>query len=170
MNIRAEIITEDSAWESHYADIDVDFNRHVAASTLRRFSNMDELAEIELCILHSNDDNIINLNRQFRQQAKATNVLSFPNFEFKWQEFAGYKHKDSVIYLGDIAFSLQSLQKEADEQNKPIKDHYAHLLVHAILHLIGYDHVNDDDAEAMEQLEINILQDLAIKSPYSQIR
>jgi probable rRNA maturation factor len=70
------------------------------------------------------------------------------------------------MYLGDIAFSFETIFKEAKEKKLIFLDHFKHLLLHSILHLIGYDHNNDEETEIMQNIEINILQQLSIKSPY----
>jgi len=100
----------------------------------------------ELSILLTNDDHIQQLNRDFRDKDKPTNVLSFPN--------------DEGDYLGDIAISFQTIEKEAIEQNKDIYHHFTHMVIHGILHLKGYDHETDIDAEEMEAIEMKILADM----------
>lgn len=108
-----------------------------------------------LSVLLSHDRRIRKLNRDFRGKDYPTNVLSFPSDE------------DDNTYLGDIAIAYETLQRECAEQEKPFDDHFRHLLLHGILHLLGYDHETDEDAEEMENLEINILEDIGIKNPYT---
>ena len=105
----------------------------------------------EFSVLLTNDTHIQRLNRDFRGKDKPTNVLSFPGDDG---------------YLGDIAISFQTLEREAREQNKDFCLHFAHLLVHGLLHLRGYDHIDDSDAEIMEKLEVKILADMGIENPY----
>ncbi|MCF8149917.1 MAG: rRNA maturation RNase YbeY [Burkholderiaceae bacterium] len=97
------------------------------------------------------------LNRDYRQRDYATNVLSFP-YESA-EHFAGI--------CGDLVLCLPVMQLEAREQNKPPESHFAHLIVHGMLHLQGYDHeTNKDDAERMEAIERKILEDLGYPDPY----
>lgn len=109
----------------------------------------------ELSVLLAHDDLIQTLNREYRGKDKPTNVLSFPSEE---QRPEGT--------LGDIILARETLLRESDEQLKPVKDHFIHLIVHATLHLLGYDHEDDDEANDMESMEIWILQRLGVKNPY----
>jgi len=97
------------------------------------------------------------LNRKYRKIDKATNVLSFP---------AEIPPQVEINYLGDIVICAQVVVEEAQNQNKRAKDHWAHLLVHGLLHLQGYDHEDDQSANAMENLEVKILNKLQISNPY----
>jgi len=97
------------------------------------------------------------LNRQYRQRDQATNVLSFP-IELE----PGIK----LPLLGDLAICAPVVAREAREQGKPLRDHYAHITVHGILHLLGHDHEYDVDAERMENLERKILAELGFADPY----
>lgn len=119
----------------------------------------------EITIKISDDAEVMSLNTQFRGKNAPTNVLSFPSFEMRAGEF----ESDSEPYdgyLGDIIISLETISQEANEQGKSLKNHYAHMLCHGILHLLGYDHINDDDASVMEQIEIELLHVLKIPNPY----
>jgi len=95
------------------------------------------------------------LNHQFRGKDVCTNVLAFPNDTFK-----------EDLFLGDVAICPEYCNQEALEQNKPIRDHIIHMLLHATLHLIGYDHQSKADAAKMEKLEIEMLARLNIPNPY----
>jgi len=97
------------------------------------------------------------LNENFRQKQGATNILSFP--------FDGIKGTD-INLLGDIAICAPLVKKEAADQNKSIESHWAHLTIHGVLHLYGYDHEKDDAAKKMEALEISILNSLGFSNPY----
>ena len=103
------------------------------------------------------EDEIQQLNQQYRHKNAATNVLSFP-FE------APVQVEDN--HLGDIVICVPVVNREADEQGKPVDWHWAHMVVHGVLHLLGYDHINDEDAGIMEKHEISILQQLGINNPY----
>lgn len=97
------------------------------------------------------------LNEQYRRKSGPTNILSFPFV-------APPKIKTDLI--GDIIICAPLVKKEAQQQNKPENNHWAHLTIHGVLHLLGYDHKKTKDAVKMEQLEINILQSLGIRDPY----
>jgi probable rRNA maturation factor len=117
----------------------------------------DELAEgAEISLLFCDDARIRELNRQFRGQDKPTNVLSFP----------GPEPLESAQFLGDIAMAFETVAREAQEQGKTLEQHSRHMIVHGVLHLLGYDHEESDEAEAMEALEIDILNKLGVENPY----
>lgn len=99
------------------------------------------------------------LNKQYRHKPGPTNILSFP---------ANIPEGIGLNLLGDLVICAPVLEREAREQQKPLSHHWAHIIVHGVLHLLGYDHIQDDEAEAMENREINILQALNISNPYLQ--
>ena len=101
------------------------------------------------------------LNLTYRQKNSATNVLSFP---FEMPDIPDLYEERR--HLGDLVLCEPVVITEAEQQNKSIKQHFAHLIVHGTLHLQGYDHINDDDAEEMESLEISILESLGFDNPY----
>jgi probable rRNA maturation factor len=112
----------------------------------------------EVSVLLSDDETVRVLNRQWRGLDKPTNVLSFP---------AAAPTSDGVPpLLGDIAIAYETLAREASEEGKPVLHHLAHLVVHGYLHLMGYDHQSESEAEAMESLERDILLGLRIPDPY----
>lgn len=102
------------------------------------------------------------LNQQFRRKQGPTNILSFP---FEWPDDIPEENPE-VRYLGDLVVCAPVLEQEALEQQKNLEHHWAHIIVHGMLHLLGYDHINDDDAERMENKEIEILAKLHINNPY----
>lgn len=126
----------------------------------------DKTNTIEVSVLLTGDDFIQQLNKEYREQDKPTNVLSFHSEEFKAGEYDGI---EEFVMLGDIAIALETIVREAEEQQKDIKHHLCHMTVHGTLHLLGYDHINDNDAETMEGLETKILADMGIANPYSEI-
>lgn len=97
------------------------------------------------------------LNHQYRGKDSSTNVLSFP---FEMPEGI------ELELLGDLVVCAEVVAREASEQNKPLFNHWCHMVVHGVLHLLGFDHINNDDAEEMEQLEREILASLNIPDPY----
>ena len=123
----------------------------------------------EVNILLTDDAEMRKLNKQYRGFDKSTNVLSFPSLEAK--EVAALLNESTQqtpIILGDIALAFEAIQHESREQDKSFTQHLVHLVVHGILHLLGYDHDNDEDASKMESLEIEILSDLMIPNPYKE--
>jgi probable rRNA maturation factor len=110
----------------------------------------------ELSLLLCDDARIRNLNRDFRGLEKPTNVLSFPAAQIPPQPV-----------LGDIAIAYETVAREAAEEGKTLSDHYAHMVTHGLLHILGYDHEVDEDAEEMEALERRVLKRLRIADPYS---
>lgn len=123
---------------------------------------------IEVSIILTDDAGIQALNREYRGKDKPTNVLSFPQIE-DWSAAPSATEERSalpVLILGDIVMARETIAREALEQNKSFEDHAVHMLVHSILHLLGYDHEIESEAEAMEALEIEILRGFGIKNPY----
>jgi len=115
--------------------------------------------EGELCIRIVDSEESQMLNSQYRGKDRPTNVLSFP---FEVPEGV------PVTILGDLAVCAEVVAREAQEQQKALHDHWAHMIVHGSLHLLGYDHINDDEAEIMEGLEREILSQLEIADPYQE--
>ncbi len=122
----------------------------------------------EVVILGCDDARIAALNADFRGKPRATNVLSWPAVEHVSRAPGARPEPPAQEELGDIAIAYETCVAEAGAQNKPMADHVSHLLVHAVLHLLGYDHLNDDDAETMEQIERLILGDMNIPDPYQE--
>lgn len=125
--------------------------------------------ELELSVSLISDSQIKKINSQFRQKNKATNVLSFPALDEKILREIGLKKligSSKYLFLGDILIAYETVLQESVAQKKNLKDHLTHLILHSILHLIGFDHENEKDAEEMEALEVKILRKLNIKNPY----
>ena len=111
----------------------------------------------------TDDTGIRTLNNNWRGVDKPTNVLSFPAL----QPTGPVGPDDAPRMLGDIAIAYETTRREADDEQKPFEHHLSHLAVHGFLHLVGYDHENDEDAEDMESLETEILALLGIPDPYA---
>jgi probable rRNA maturation factor len=122
-----------------------------------------DIGEAELAVMLTDDSGIRTLNNNWRHIDKPTNVLSFPAL----QPTGSVGPDEAPRMLGDIAIAYETTRKEADDEQKPFDHHLSHLAVHGFLHLVGYDHEKDDDAEAMEALEREILAQLGIPDPYA---
>lgn len=112
-------------------------------------------AELTIRIVDTEESH--QLNHEYRGKDKPTNVLSFP-----FEAPPGIE----LDLLGDLIICRQVVEKEAEEQNKPLLAHWAHMVVHGSLHLLGYDHIEDDEAEEMESLETEIMQAMGFEDPY----
>jgi probable rRNA maturation factor len=122
-----------------------------------------DTADAEVAVMLTDDAGIRTLNKNWRGIDKPTNVLSFPAL----QPERVRDDDDAPRMLGDIAIAYETTRKEADTEHKPFDHHLSHLAVHGFLHLIGYDHESDNDAEVMEGLERDILAQLGIPDPYA---
>jgi len=128
------------------------------AATLKKISHT---APVQLSIRIVDEQEISGLNKKYRNKNQATNVLSFP-----YQAFPGV----DVSLLGDVVVCAKVVEQEAQQQYKSVEQHWAHMIVHGTLHLLGFDHIDEADAEQMENLEIDILADLGIPNPYGEIK
>jgi probable rRNA maturation factor len=145
-----EIVREGEAWER--ASVGDELLERAAATAFASALH-DRDAPCEVAILLTGDAAMQALNRQWRGKDAPTNVLSFPSGE-------------SDGHLGDVVLAFETVAREAEQQNKSIADHAAHLVVHGVLHLIGYDHDKEDEAQIMERLETKILSTLGVADPY----
>ena len=132
----------DARWRKYK----IDFERVACAAAI----DVAPCAEVSITL--TNDAEIHALNKKYRDIDRPTNVLSF--------------ELGDDILLGDIYISLDTVLREAGEENIPVTDHVAHMVVHGMLHLQGYDHIDDNDAKIMENTEVKILKQLGIKNPY----
>jgi probable rRNA maturation factor len=121
---------------------------------------------IEIAVRLTSDDEVQTLNHQYRQKDKPTNVLSFPMIQPDLLETVTQNSDDGEVILGDIVLALGVCAREAEEREISVEDHAAHLIVHGTLHLLGYDHQGDAEAEAMEAMERAALADLGLHDPY----
>ncbi len=121
---------------------------------------LDKAGTVSVSLSVVDEEESRRLNREYRDQDRPTNVLSFP------MEFDAAPPPDEPLLLGDIAICGPVVAREAREQHKPVEDHWAHMVIHGVLHLAGFDHEDDADAEVMEQLEKKILARGGVADPY----
>ena len=155
MTITVDIEIEDEAWTQAEPETEALVWRAAQAV-------LDAHEDIEgkgIVILLADDDSVRTLNRDFRQKDQATNVLSFPSPQGPEANPEGQ--------IGDIVLAFGVCRREAIEQGKPLAHHLQHLVAHGVLHLLGYDHEGDDEAESMEALEREILAKLDVPDPYA---
>lgn len=131
-----------------------------AAAAALAGTGMSRPGDSEISIVLADDDFIQTLNRSWRNQDSPTNVLAFPASGDEIPE-------GGVRLLGDVVVAFETTLREAEEQDKTLDDHLTHLIVHGVLHLLGYDHLVDDEAERMERLEAEVLSGLGIDDPYA---
>lgn len=155
---------EDERWEDELDESIFALSEAILTIALAALAAKASLpdSDLEVSVCLTNDERVQELNKQYRQKDKPTNVLSFPQDDSLDDKGAD----EMAIMLGDIVLSHDTILKEAKEQKKSFKDHYSHLLVHGCLHLAGYDHDTDEDADEMETLEISILEKLNVNNPY----
>jgi probable rRNA maturation factor len=167
------LLIEDSKWRSH---------RGLQARLKNAAEAAAKAAKLKggFTILLADDKRLRALNRDFRGKDKPTNVLSFPaDGDFFYGRTAGRRAKPSLrdrsarladAHRGDIAMAYGVTSKEAKAAGKSFADHAAHLAVHGVLHLAGYDHERPKDARVMEPLEVKILARLGVADPYAVLR
>ena len=158
-----DVFVTDSAWENILPE-GQDWTSFFAPISRAVFQKLNLDFPFEISVLLTNDAEIKELNSQYRSQDKPTNVLSFPGVTA--QELLEAEQSEHPLILGDIVLAFETIASEAVTQNKSFLNHLTHLFVHGILHLMDYDHEEDAEAKIMETLEINILQELHIESPY----
>ncbi len=163
-----DVLIEDDRWDT----VDLEPLAHrAAAATLGHLGVAPATAELTL--LACDDKRIAALNEDFRGKPRATNVLSWPAEERGAAAPGGdplpvSPGVDGMLELGDIALAYETCAAEAKAGDKPLADHVTHLIVHGLLHLLGYDHENDPDALLMEGLEREILGKMGLDDPYKE--
>ena len=152
MTLDLQIATDESALPSQQQVADW----ATAALTAAAYDRCDGEAEISVRIVDETE--MVQLNGQYRDKHNPTNVLSFPT---------DFPCDTEIPLLGDLVVCARVVEHEARQQNKELNAHWAHMIVHGTLHLIGYDHINDQEADNMEQLETDILCNLGFPPPYN---
>ncbi len=187
---------EDERWEASVADVEMLCERS-ARSALAAAHAQDPdwlpAGPIEMSVILADDDTVQELNKNYRGKDKPTNVLSFALYadggdeEGEEEDYEGEDQEEDgpdgepddgdveflspdapvPVILGDVILAFETVEREAREQRKAFADHLAHLVTHGVLHLLGYDHIEDSEAEQMERLETQILSGLGIADPYA---
>ncbi|CAA7614066.1 Endoribonuclease YbeY [Candidatus Terasakiella magnetica] len=155
------VTIESAAWTEALPDAEQRCGRLAAIA----LGAVDDLPEgvVELSIVLADDRTVQGLNRDWRGKDAPTNVLSFATLDDEDAPIV----PDAPLLLGDVILAFETCAAEAKAQNKPLADHFSHLVVHGVLHLLGFDHENDDEAEEMEALETTLLAALGIADPYA---
>lgn len=151
----ADVLVAADCWQAQ-TDAEEVVQRAITAATA--FVELPS-EETEVAVMLADDARVRELNKEWRGQDKATNVLSFPAAQPPGAT-------PQPLMLGDIAIAFETTRREAETEGKPFQDHLSHLAIHGFLHLLGYDHLDDDEAEEMESLEREILASLGIADPY----
>lgn len=152
-----DVIVEDPRWSDALAGLSELADIAVSAA----LEGAEESGSVELSVVLADDATVQTLNRDYRGKDAPTNVLSFAVRD------SGQPLPDGMAEpLGDLILAYETMVWEAAEQGKPLRDHFCHLLVHGVLHLLGYDHEEDAEAAEMERLEVEILARLGVPDPY----
>ena len=170
-NSSFSLVFDDDRWNKKIPEIENWANKvfEVALSFLSLndlgFEGWDN-KPVSVVLSLSNNSEVQKLNCEFRGKDKPTNVLSFANIDDEF--FEDELLSEEVVDLGNIIMAVETLDDEAKIKKIELKDHFAHLLIHGVLHLFGYDHIEDDEAEEMEGIEVDILKELNIADPYKE--
>ncbi len=158
--VLAEIIMQSDAWTDV---VDVKASIHDAVSAVSELPDVLGPRSQEVSIVLADDDTVRDLNKSYRKLDKPTNVLSFP-----------YPPPDLNLddgdnpYLGDVVLAYETIAAEAETMERGLNAHVSHLVIHGLLHLLGFDHETDTEARQMEQLEVSLLAKLGIANPYQE--
>jgi probable rRNA maturation factor len=155
--LELDIAVHDEAWGKLCPQAEA-LAENAARAALAAASAAGE-APLGLALVLTDDAEQRCLNRRYRGVDNPTNVLSFPLAD-------GVPPPGAPLVLGDVVLALETVAREAAEQQKPFAAHLQHLVVHGVLHLLGFDHENDTEAAKMEALEVEILQRLGVPDPY----
>jgi probable rRNA maturation factor len=152
VTLEVEIVRHGDAWSDEVRDAALEQAARAAVSTAPSLPP----GTYQLTLLLTDDGEMRNLNRMWRGKDASTNVLSFPSGEIA-----------ATGFLGDVALAAETTRRQAREQDIALQDHVSHLVVHGVLHLLGFDHDDDAAAERMETLERTALASLGIADPYA---
>ncbi|SDD80901.1 rRNA maturation RNase YbeY [Rhodospira trueperi] len=177
--VEIDVIVEVPAWRKAVRDVEAVCDR-AAGATLTAGLPDSALGGLlaagqrfEVCVALEDDASVRALNHGFRNQDKPTNVLAFAALEDENGRVLvppadlGEDDEDEPTFLGDIVIALETTRDEAARDAKPLADHLSHLVVHGVLHLLGHDHQDEDEAQRMEDLETRILAGMGIPDPHA---
>lgn len=160
-------LSRDAPWpEQDWAALATAAARAAAARTPHG-GLLDAAMLVEVSVRLTTDAEVHTLNRQYRGKDRPTNVLSFPMVQRDLLETVSADTDDGELLLGDIVLAHDICAAEAAARGVTLDGHVAHLIVHGMLHLLGYDHLTDDEGDAMESIERDALADLGIADPYA---
>lgn len=183
---------EDERWEASVVDVEMLCERSARSALVAAHAQDPDWlpnGPVEMSVILADDTTVQELNKNYRGKDKPTNVLSFALYAdgggeededegFEDEELDEDEADDGdveflspddpvPVILGDVILAFETVEREAREQRKAFADHLAHLVTHGVLHLLGYDHIEDSEAEQMERLETQILSGLGIADPYA---
>ena len=154
--ITLDCVSESPLWD-HHPQMEEIAERVLTHASAHCGVKLLDGAEVSLLLI--DDARMREMNKEWREKDKPTNVLSFQSVQ--------KERLVSAPFLGDIVLAYETVEREARDEGKSFDDHAAHLVVHGFLHLLGHDHMNDEEAEVMEALETRILAGLGIADPYA---
>ena len=157
MALSVEILVGHQGWERDVTELEA-----LTIQVLNRVAVELKLPDAELSVCFADDTHITQLNTQFRGKEKPTNILSFQQYD----DLEELRAAEEPVYLGDLILAYETIKNESNEQDKSFQHHVTHLLIHGFLHLCGFDHEVEDQANEMEGFEIQILSKLGIENPY----
>lgn len=160
---------EDKRWKQAVSDIEetVEMCKNAALKVVQKdVWFLSEPKDFTINLALSDDKNVRMLNAEFRDNDKPTNVLSFANIDDDF--FDEILKNEEIIELGDVILAFETMKREAEFLNISFREHFCHLWVHGMLHILGFDHIKEDDRIVMEQKETEILQKLGFENPYSE--
>jgi len=160
MQVQIEKYINSPKWDQYKEVTKSRFLDKIVRATILGSKYHDCFEDIEVAIIFTNNEEIRKVNKDFRGKDKATNIISM-----QLEKFDGYVKKE-YVFLGELVLAVEKIEEEVLVEGKTFFNHCSHLIVHGILHLMGYDHQVDSDQNLMEMIEVQILKTLDIPSPY----
>ena len=158
-----DISVKSSNWTSVNFSVHEHCKKVMKAVVVNVLGGGYENKSVEISLLLADDERLHNLNKEFRNKDSTTNVLSFPFYKIQKDTINSVLDSNNYMFLGDIAISFERIMSESMEQEKTFEEYFSHILIHGLLHLFGYDHILDEEAEIMEKLEIKIMNEVGYK-------